>query len=103
MHFLYFGDIYGQHCFQSYKLSQYLCGWINYFGIVNAYQCCVELEHWMRHWDRLAYWLKWRKPRTKVRNLIKLGVPIQAAVSCAITRKGSWRSAKLRGLTRRSR
>ena len=29
----------------------------------------------------MAYWRQWRKPRTKVRNLMKLGVRVQAAVA----------------------
>ena len=40
---------------------------------------------------RMAYW---RKPRTKVRNLMKLGVRVQSAVACGITSKGPWRSSK---------
>ncbi|WP_111638605.1 hypothetical protein [Marinomonas shanghaiensis] len=35
-----------------------------------------------------------RKPRTKVRSLMRLGVHVKAAVACGITSKGSWRSAK---------
>ena len=60
--------------YQIYKISQYLRGWINYFGIASGYQRCVELDHWIRRRVRMAYWRQWRKPRTKVRNLIKRGV-----------------------------
>ena len=84
--------------YQLFKLSQYLRGWINYFGIANAYQLCVDLDHWIRRRVRMAYWRQWRKPRTKVRNLIKLGVQVQAAVACGITSKGPWRSAKTPGI-----
>ncbi len=51
----------------------------------------------------MAYWRQWRKPRTKVRNLMRLGMHIQAAVACGITSKGPWRSAKTPGLIRRYR
>jgi RNA-directed DNA polymerase len=30
--------------YQLFKLSQYLRGWINYFGIAKGYQRCVDLE-----------------------------------------------------------
>ena len=46
----------------------------------------------------MAYWRQWRKPRTKVRNLMKLGVHVKAAVACGITSKGPWRSAKTPGI-----
>jgi RNA-directed DNA polymerase len=72
--------------YQLFKTSQYIRGWINYFGIANCYQV------------RMAYWRQWRKPRTKVRNLMKLGVRVQSAVACGITSKGPWRSAKTPGI-----
>lgn len=84
--------------YQLYKLSQYLRGWINYFGMANAYQHCVDLDHWIRRRVRMCYWRQWRKPRTKVANLLKRGVAIQAAVACGITSKGPWRSSKTPGI-----
>ena len=84
--------------YQLFKLSQYLRGWINYFGIASGYQRCVDLDHWIRRRVRMAYWRQWRKPRTKVRNLMRLGVHVQAAVACGITSKGPWRSAKTPGV-----
>jgi RNA-directed DNA polymerase len=71
--------------YQLFKISQYLRGWINYFGIANCYQLCMDLDHWIRRRVRMAYWRQWRKPRTKVRNLMKRGVHVQAAVACGIT------------------
>ena len=84
--------------YQLFKTSQYLRGWINYFGIANCYQLCMDLDHWIRRRVRMAYWRQWRKPRTKVRNLMKLGVKVQAAVACGITSKGPWRSSKTPGI-----
>ena len=84
--------------YQLYKTSQFIRGWINYFGIANCYQLCVDLDHWIRRRIRMAYWRQWRKPRTKVRNLMRLGVRVQAAVGCGITSKGPWRSSKTPGI-----
>jgi len=84
--------------YQLFKTSQFIRGWINYFGIANCYQLCVDLDHWIRRRVRMAYWRQWRKPRTKVRNLIARGVKIQAAVACGITSKGPWRSSKTPGI-----
>lgn len=84
--------------YQLFKLSQYLRGWINYFGIANCYQLCVDLDHWIRRRVRMAYWRQWRKPRTKVRNLMKRGVHVQAAVACGMTSKGPWRSSRTPGI-----
>ena len=84
--------------YQLFKLSEYLRGWIQYYGIANVYQLCVELDYWIRRRVRMAYWRQWRKPRTKVANLIKRGVGIQTAVACGITSKGPWRSSKTPGI-----
>lgn len=84
--------------YQLFKISQYLRGWINYFGISSGYQRCVDLDHWIRRRVRMAYWRQWRRPRTKVRSLMRLGVHVQAAVACGITSKGPWRSAKTPGV-----
>ena len=84
--------------YQLFKTSQYIAGWINYFGIANCYQLCCDLDHWIRRRVRMAYWRQWRKPRTKVRNLFKLGVPIKSAVGCGTTSKSPWRSSKTPGI-----
>jgi hypothetical protein len=41
---------------------------------------------------------QWRKPRTKVRNMMKLDIRVQSAVACGITSKGPWRSSKTLGI-----
>ncbi len=84
--------------YQLFKTSQFIRGWINYFGIADCYQLCVDLDHWIRRRVRMAYWRQWRKPRTKVRGLMKLGVRVQSAVACGITSKGPWRSSKTPGI-----
>ncbi|OED41583.1 hypothetical protein AB833_09455 [Chromatiales bacterium (ex Bugula neritina AB1)] len=84
--------------YQLFKLSQYLQGWINYFGIANGYQRCLDLDHWIRRRVRMAYWRQWRKPRTKVSSLMKLGVHVRTAVACGISSKGPWRSSKTPGI-----
>ncbi len=80
------------------KLSIYLRGWINYYGIANQYQQCVDLDNWIRRRVRMCYWKQWRKPRTKVRKLIQLGVPLRTAISCGITSKSYWHSSKTAGI-----
>lgn len=84
--------------YQLFKISQYLRGWINYFGIAKCYQLCVDLDQWIRRRVRMAYWRQWRKPRTKVRSLMGLGVHVRSAVACGITSKGPWRSSKTPGI-----
>ena len=83
---------------QIHKLNQFLRGWGNYFLIANAYQLTVDLDHWVRRRLRMCYWRQWRKPRTKVRALMRLGVSERLAISCGITSKGPCRSSKTKGI-----
>ncbi|WP_227662293.1 group II intron maturase-specific domain-containing protein [Klebsiella pneumoniae] len=86
---------------QIHKLTQYLRGWGHYYLIANAYQLTVDLDHWIRRRIRMCYWRQWRKPRTKVRSLMKLGVSERLAIACGITSKGPCRSSKTKVLTLR--
>ena len=83
---------------QIHKLNQFLRGWGYYFMIANTYQLTVDLDCWIRRRLRMCYWRQWRKPRTKVRALLKRGVSERLAISCGITSKGPWRSSKTKGI-----
>lgn len=72
------------------KLSEYLRGWMNYFGISEYYHPIPEIDHWLRRRLRMCYFKQWRKAKTKVRELRKRGTSLHAAISVAISRKGPW-------------
>lgn len=80
------------------ELVQYLRGWINYFGIAQGYQKCIDLDCWIRRRLRMSYWKNWRRVRTKVRNLLRMGVSESLAVTCGSSGKSYWRSAKTEGI-----
>ena len=81
-----------------HELTLYLRGWINYFGIAQGYQKCIELDHWIRRRLRMSYWKNWRRVRTKVGNLMRLGVRGKLAKQCGSSNKSYWRSAKTAGI-----
>jgi RNA-directed DNA polymerase len=80
------------------ELTIYMRGWINYFGIAQGYQKCVDLDSWIRRRLRMGYWKQWRKVRTKVRNMMKLGVSLDLAISCGMSSKSYWHSARTPGI-----
>jgi RNA-directed DNA polymerase len=83
---------------QIHKLNQFLRGWGHYFLIANTYQLTVDLNSWIRRRLRMCYWRQWRKPRTKVRALVKLGVSERLVIACGITSKEPCRSSKTKGI-----
>ena len=79
--------------FRLLRLKQAITGWINYFGIADMKSITQELDEWLRRRIRMCIWKQWKKIRTKMRNLIKLGVDKAKAYQHANTRKGYWRIA----------
>ena len=74
------------------ELNAYLRGWINYFGLADTKTIFSELGQWIRR-RRMCYWKQWKRPRTRIRNLLALGTPRDHAVASA-GRKGYWRLSK---------
>jgi len=80
-----------------YMLRKYLQGWMNYFSLV-TYDPILRLDHWIRRRIRMCYLKQWRKPRTRIRNLIKLGVSSKLAITLGISSKGYYRLAKTKAM-----
>ena len=76
------------------KLAEYIRGWMNYYGISEYYRPIPGLDEWLRRRIRMCYWKQWRKTRTKVKNLLKLGTSKRTAILTALSRKGYWRLAR---------
>ena len=79
------------------KLAEYIRGWMNYFGISEYYRPIPELDHWLRRRTRMCYWKQWRKPRKRIRELMKLGTPKHSAILAGISRKSYWRLSRTLG------
>lgn len=73
------------------ELRRYVIGWLGYFGISNTYKELLALDDWMRRRVRLYYWKQWKQPRTRRRNLIKLGINPRKVKLASRSRKGYWR------------
>lgn len=75
-------------------LRQYITGWLNYFCLADMKNLLERIDEWFRRRLRSLIWKQWKRIKTKLRNLIKLGIPKQKAWEYANTRKGFWRTAK---------
>jgi len=77
-------------------LTQYLRGWMNYYGISDYYRPIPGIDQWIRRRILMGYpaLAGWRKARTKVRNLLALGTSRRQAVLTAISRKSYWHLSK---------
>ncbi|WP_297989387.1 group II intron reverse transcriptase/maturase [uncultured Anoxybacillus sp.] len=73
------------------KLNQYLLGWCGYFALADTESPFRKLDGWIRRRLRMCLWKNWKTPKTRIRNLIKLGVPSWKAYEWGNSRKGYWR------------
>lgn len=56
-------------------LRQYVVGWVNYFKLADMKQLLLRIDEWYRRRLRMVIWKQWKRIKTKLKNLIKLGVP----------------------------
>ncbi|WP_422475313.1 group II intron reverse transcriptase/maturase [Endozoicomonas sp. ALB032] len=76
------------------KLAEYIRGWMGYFRITEYYSPIPLLDQWIRRRIRCCFIKQWRKPKTRYRNLVKLGVDHIKAASIAASSKGYYRLSK---------
>ena len=72
------------------KLTKYARGWMNYYGVASMKNRIDEVNGWLYHRIRMCIWKQWKLPKTKKRNLIKLGIPEYYAHITANSRRGYW-------------
>ena len=72
------------------KLGQTMQGWLNYYGLAAGKTIIIRLDGWLRRRIRMCIWKTWKRVRTRMRSLLKLGIPRDKAFMWANTRKGYW-------------
>ena len=75
------------------NLKRFVVGWVNYYRLADMKSLLESTDEWMRRRIRMVFWKKWKRVRTRYRNLRKLGISKQNAGILANTRKGYWRTA----------
>jgi len=84
------------------ELRSYVNGWLHYFGLSHTYSALLELDEWVRRRVRLYYpptrgryggtgWKQWKRPRTRRRHLLALGILPEEVHMATRSRKGYWR------------
>lgn len=75
------------------QVNRYLAGWMCYFALVETPTPLRDLDSWIRHRFRAVVWRRWKRPRTRLRELRALGLEDWKAWQKAMSRKGPWRMA----------
>jgi RNA-directed DNA polymerase len=75
------------------ELGPILRGWVAYFRLVDVKASFIELDEWVRRRLRCVMWRQWKTPRTRQRELAKLGVRVELAAAAAFGGYGPWRNS----------
>ena len=76
------------------KMKQFIRGWVNYYKLADMQELLKDVDGWMRRRIRMVFWKKWKRVRTRYRNLRKLGTSHANARILSSSRKGYWRLSK---------
>ena len=73
------------------EINRFTVGWTNYFALADTPSVFEGLDEWLRRRLRQVRWKEWKRPRTRERQLKKLGIPRRDAREWAASTKGYWR------------
>lgn len=79
-----------------YDLNLFTRGWWNYYKLATTRSMFRSLNGWIFRRLRAMLWKQWKNPRTRVRNLKKLGIYHSYAMTCGNARKGCWRMSRVK-------
>ena len=74
-------------------LGRFITGWVQYFKLADMDKLLVKTDEWYRRRLRMVIWKQWKRTKTRMANLIKLGVKKSKAYEWANTRKSYWHTA----------
>ncbi|RFD33852.1 group II intron reverse transcriptase/maturase [Pseudomonas sp. GL93] len=72
------------------QMTPVLRGWAGYFKLSQSKRPLEELDGWVRHKLRCVIWRQWKRPSTRARNLIRLGINEARAWKSAVNGRGPW-------------
>lgn len=76
------------------ELLPLIRGWVAYFKMTEVKVTFEALDQWLRRRLRTLLWRQWKRPRTRVKKLIHLGLSRERAFKSAYNGRGPWWNAK---------
>lgn len=73
------------------RVNRLIQGWMSYYRLADTPSIFQELDEWLRHRLRQLVWKRWKRPKTRYRELVARGVPAFSAREAAGSGKGPWR------------
>lgn len=73
-----------------HELTTSLRGWYNYYRLNEVKGVFEQLDEWLRRRLRLLLWRRWKKPKTRIKNLLKRGLEKVRSTISAYNGRGPW-------------
>ena len=75
------------------RINPVLRGWAGYFKLSQSKRPLEEIDGWVRRKLRCAVWRQWKRPSTRARSLMRLGLSEARACKSAFNGRGPWWSS----------
>jgi RNA-directed DNA polymerase len=75
------------------ELNEATVGWVRYFRLSQVKGVFEELDQWLRRKLRCILWRQWKKPKTRFKKLVSLGLDRERARTSAGNGRGPWWNA----------
>ena len=79
-------------------VNQIILGWMSYYRLTELIWPLKKLDSWIRRRIRCIIWRQWKTPKTRLKRMLKLGVPYHVAKPAAYGNAGPWKSSNLPGM-----
>jgi RNA-directed DNA polymerase len=75
------------------EVNRFTQGWAGYYRLAQTKIVFEVMDEWLRHRCRWLLWRQWKRPRTRAKKMIELGLNKEYAWKRAMNGHGPWRSS----------
>ena len=72
------------------EVNQFTRGWVGYFRLAQTKNVFEETDEWLRRRCRWLLWRQWKKPRTRLKKMVQLGLDVERAKQSVGNGRGPW-------------
>jgi RNA-directed DNA polymerase len=80
------------------ELNKTISGWVSYYRLSELVWPLKKLDSWIRRRIRCIIWRQWKRPKTRIKKLLKLKIAFHIAKATAYNNAGPWKCARLPGM-----
>jgi hypothetical protein len=75
------------------EVNQFTRGWVGYYRLTRTKNIFEPIDEWTRRRFRWLLWRQWKKPRTRAKKMMSLGLAKDRAWESAMNGRGPWWSS----------